>query len=445
MLINRTYELNNNKYSGGPVIYRISRDLRTSWNDGLNYASKFASETGASLIIALVLSDYFLHTDRRLKFFKEGLTEFAANISKLNYGLLIFNDGDEFLNSLKSLNPGLIVTDFYPLKSIMLSNAAIAETVDCEFIEIDSHNIVPARFVSNKQEFAAYTIRSKINKLLPEFLTPSKKPTTVSAQLPDKFKVDINNISTVLQNLSVTKIGNAPNFVGGEAAADNILQKFLNHKLSDYSENRNDPSLNNLSDLSPYINFGFISARKIAYELYAGANQDSNISAFLEELIIRRELSDNFCLYNTNYDNYLGLPEWGRKTLDIHRNDPREYTYSEAQFESAETHDKYWNAAQIQMRDEGKMHGYMRMYWAKKILEWSSSPEEAFNIALKLNDKYELDGCDPNGFTGVAWSIGGLHDRAWKERDIFGKIRYMNAAGLKRKFDIETYTNKYLD
>jgi deoxyribodipyrimidine photo-lyase len=160
---------------------------------------------------------------------------------------------------------------------------------------------------------------------------------------------------------------------------------------------------------------------------------------FLEELVVRRELSDNFCFYNSNYDNFRGFPEWARKTLDIHRGDAREYHYTAEQLECAETHDDLWNAAQTEMVKRGKMHGYMRMYWAKKILEWTESPEMAMEVAVYLNDRYELDGRDPNGYAGIAWSIGGVHDRAWNERPVFGKIRYMSYNGCKTKFNVKEY------
>ncbi|GAB1350491.1 hypothetical protein MASR1M107_27060 [Ignavibacteriales bacterium] len=167
--------------------------------------------------------------------------------------------------------------------------------------------------------------------------------------------------------------------------------------------------------------------------------------AFLEELIVRRELADNFCYFNTKYDSFEGFKDWGKLTLETHRKDEREFVYSLTEFEEAKTHEDLWNAAQMEMVTKGKMHGYMRMYWAKKILEWSESPEEAMKIAIYLNDKYSLDGRDPNGYTGIAWSIGGIHDRAWTERPVFGKIRYMNYNGCKRKFDTVSYVNKWLN
>jgi deoxyribodipyrimidine photo-lyase len=165
--------------------------------------------------------------------------------------------------------------------------------------------------------------------------------------------------------------------------------------------------------------------------------------AFLEQLIVRRELSINFVRFNPHYDRLQGAEPWALRTLDEHRRDEREYRYSEAQLENAETHDPLWNAAQQQMVVGGWMHGYLRMYWAKKILEWTRSPEEAFEIAVRLNDRYELDGRDPNGYTGIAWAMGGKHDRAWgPERPVYGKIRYMSYPSTSRKFDSKAYINR---
>jgi deoxyribodipyrimidine photo-lyase len=166
-------------------------------------------------------------------------------------------------------------------------------------------------------------------------------------------------------------------------------------------------------------------------------------SAYLEELIIRRELSDNFCWYNEYYDTVESFPEWAKKSYYRFRHDKREYIYTLKQFEHAKTHDELWNAAQMEMIITGKMHGYMRMYWAKKILEWTATPTDAMNIAIYLNDTYELDGRDPNGYAGIAWSIGGVHDRAWFERPIFGQVRYMARSGCEKKFNVKAYIEKW--
>ena len=229
-------------------------------------------------------------------------------------------------------------------------------------------------------------------------------------------------------------------FRGGTNVALSILKEFIKKHLSKYPQGKNDPTKNHISNLSPYLHFGQISPLTVTLRLQQIKNP--GIDSFLEELIIRRELSINFVYYNKDYDSFQSIPTWCKNTLSDHRHDKREHVYNLEEFEYAQTHDPYWNAAQKQMVTTGKMHGYMRMYWGKKIIEWTSSPEEAYTIALKLNNKYELDGRDPNGFAGVAWCFG-KHDRPWIERSIFGKIRYMNAKGLKRKFDIDLYAKQY--
>jgi deoxyribodipyrimidine photo-lyase len=228
----------------------------------------------------------------------------------------------------------------------------------------------------------------------------------------------------------------------GEKEGKKICHHFIKNKLSDYDRGRNDPNRDAQSRLSPYLHFGQISAQRVALEVLKNGAQGPNRDAFLEELIVRRELADNYCYYNPDYDNFQGFPDWAKKSLKEHRKDKRDYVYTYKQFEEGKTHDSLWNAAQKEMVKTGKMHGYMRMYWAKKILEWTDTPEQAQKIAIDLNNKYELDGRDPNGYTGIAWSIGGVHDRAWFNRPIFGKIRFMSAKGAQSKFDVNAYISK---
>jgi len=218
------------------------------------------------------------------------------------------------------------------------------------------------------------------------------------------------------------------------------LGNFLEHKLDGYERDRNDPNKDGQSGFSPYLHFGQISAQRIALEVLKSMK---DAGAFLEELIVRKELSDNFCNYNQHYDDMQGFPAWAKTSLSEHEKDRREYLYTLQELERARTHDDLWNAAQQEMLQTGKMHGYMRMYWAKKILEWTESPAAAQAAAIHQNDRYELDGRDPSGYTGIAWSLGGVHDRAWKERAIFGKVRYMNYNGAKSKFDVKAYISKW--
>ena len=214
---------------------------------------------------------------------------------------------------------------------------------------------------------------------------------------------------------------------------------FLNHKLKDYLKVRNNPCLDGQSGLSPYLHFGQLSPQRLAFMISSSELPADTKETFLEELVVRRELSDNFCYYEPAYDRFEGFPDWARKSLDLHRNDKREHLYSLVELEDGKSHDTLWNACQQDLIQSGKLHGYLRMYWAKKILEWTVDPETALEYAIILNDRYSLDGRDPNGYTGIAWSIGGVHDRAWAERSVFGKVRYMNEAGCRRKFDVDGY------
>jgi deoxyribodipyrimidine photo-lyase len=218
---------------------------------------------------------------------------------------------------------------------------------------------------------------------------------------------------------------------------------FITHGLAGYDALRNDPNADGQSGLAPWLHFGQLSAQRVALEASRAEGGTASGDAFLEELVVRRELADNFCWHNLNYDRVEGFPAWALKSIDEHRHDHREFVYPSEQFEAGQTHDPLWNAAQSQMVASGRMHGYLRMYWAKKILEWTASPESAMETAIHLNDRYQLDGRDPNGYAGIAWSIGGVHDRAWGERPVFGKIRYMNAKGCQRKFDAERYIQRW--
>jgi deoxyribodipyrimidine photo-lyase len=309
------------------------------------------------------------------------------------------------------------------------------------FYEVDAHNIVPCWIASPKQEYTAATFRPKIKLVLPDFLR--EFPNLMRHPLSWKGKRKRNDWKKILEDLKVDTIVPEVSWLKpGAKAAGNALKKFIQRKLNDYPAARNDPTKDCQSNLSPYLHFGWISAQRVALEVQKSDVPQQAKQAFLEELIVRRELSDNFCFYKPEYDSVDAFPAWAKKTLAEHRDDERRHLYSLDEFEQARTHDDLWNASQMEMVKTGKMHGYMRMYWAKKILEWTASPEEALQFAIYLNDRYELDGRDPNGYTGISWSIGGVHDRAWPSRPIFGKIRYMSYNGCKSKFDVQAYIDK---
>jgi deoxyribodipyrimidine photo-lyase len=310
--------------------------------------------------------------------------------------------------------------------------------MECPLIEVETDVIVPVDETSSKEEYAAATIRPQIHRKLKRFLVPLKGIYPL-VKFPDfdLESFDITDLNKSLSRLRVDRsVKRVSSFRGGTSEAKEQLNAFLETKIDHFPEGRNDPTLDSLSNLSPHLHFGQISPLYTALKVMD--TESPGKEAYLEKLIIRRELSINFVCYNDRYDSFSGLPQWALKSFKVHQNDRRPYCYSVKELEKAETHDPYWNAAQKEMMLKGKMHGYMRMYWGKKIIEWTKTPREALRIALYLNNKYELDGRDPNAFAGVAWCFG-KHDRPWNERTVFGNVRYMNAAGLRRKFDADEY------
>lgn len=427
----------------GPIIYWMQRDQRVNDNWALIYAYNEAVNKNLPLIVVFNLVPSFLGaTLRQYSFMIEGLKKIKKNLDKLNisFNLLIGNPDETIPNFIKEIDASLLITDFNPLKIVRRWKKYVAEKIDISFHEVDAHNIVPCFIASNKQEFAAYTIRPKIHKLLPEFLDEFPALKNFKNNFFYDYKINWDNIYSELKVDNNVK--EVDWLLPGEDEALKLLDQFIEEKILYYTEKRNDPNENALSNLSPYLHFGQISAQRVALEVYKRVQHCKSKEEFLEELIIRRELADNFCYYNKNYDSFDGFPDWAKQTLNDHRKDKREYIYSLNELENAKTHDDLWNAAQMEMVLKGKMHSYLRMYWAKKILQWTESPEIALNYAIYLNDKFELDGRDPNGYAGIAWCIGGVHDRAWIERPVFGKIRYMNYNGCKKKFDIMKYIKR---
>ena len=431
--------------TNGPVVYWMSRDQRVHDNWALLFAQKLALEKKKSLVVVFNLVPDFLEaTIRQYGFMLKGLEEIERELSKYNitFFLLSGSPDEEIPTFLKKINASILISDFDPLRVKRIWKRDVAKQITIPFYEVDAHNIVPCLYVSNKLEFAAYTIRPKIHKELIEFMDefPSLKKMVKSEISTDK--IDWNKVE---KSPKINRDVKEVNWIKpGESAAIKSLKDFLKNKFEHYNDLRNDPTIDGQSNLSPYLHFGQLSAQRIALETQRiNGNKDSEKS-FLEELIVRRELADNFCYFNKYYDSFEGFHDWAKTSLNEHRKDEREFVYTLSEFESAKTHEDLWNAAQMEMVLTSKMHGYMRMYWAKKILEWSKSPEEALKIAIYLNDKYELDGRDPNGYTGIAWSIGGIHDRPWFERPVYGKIRYMNRNGAGKKFEIKSYIGKYL-
>lgn len=446
MNLKRLYIWKEAKAENGPVAYWMSRDQRVRDNWALIYAQECAIAMQKPLAVVFCLAPSFLGaTIRQYDFMKTGLQQVEKHLERINIPFYILKGHPEetLPGFLKRFGIKMLIADFDPLNIKMAWKKTLADTVDIPFYEVDAHNIVPCRTASQKQEYGAYTIRPKIKRQLNEFL--DDYPALKNHPFLWRHSVGPINWKTLFEGLDIDCSVKSIDWIKpGEDAAMTVLEEFLSEKIHHYGELRNDPNKNCVSNLSPYLHFGHISAQRIMLEIKKkGIDRDTTSGAFEEELVIRKELSDNYCFYNRFYNSIEGLPNWAQKTLNEHTKDRRDYIYSLYEFEHGHTHDKLWNAAQMEMTTRGKMHGFMRMYWAKKILEWTESPEEAYKTAIYLNDKYELDGRDPNGYTGIAWSIGGLHDRAWNERRVFGKIRYMSYNGCRAKFNVDDYVKSF--
>lgn len=428
----------------GPVLYWMQRDQRVDDNWALLYASEQARLRSVPLLVIFNLVSVFGNaTLRQYDFMIAGLREVEASLRvlKIPFYILRGDPAETVPKFVAQHVVGEVVTDFNPLRFADEWRTQVASLISVRMTEVDAHNIVPCWYASPKEEFAAYTFRPKVVRLLPEFLTnfPKLEAAMPSAVLPPE--IDFTRLlSTVKIDRSVLAV---TWLLPGSLAAQKQLHKFCDHRLERYDQDRNDPNKEGQSHLSPYLHFGQLSAQRVALTVKKTLVPIAAREAYLEELIVRKELADNYCYYNHNYDQVEGAHAWAKKTIAARKGDAREYVYTLAVLDEAHTHDDLWNAMQKQLVSLGKLHGWCRMYWAKKILEWTPDTQTAINYALYLNDRYELDGSDPNGVAGVMWSIAGVHDRAWSERPIFGKIRYMNYAGAKRKFTIKTYIARH--
>jgi deoxyribodipyrimidine photo-lyase len=451
-------------HDGRCVLYVMSRDQRADDNHALLEAQTEALEHELPLIVVFNL--YRGLGERRREHFEfmvEGLKEVEKRLKRMAIPfVLTIGDMPSNVSTLANeLLPRSVYFDFSPLRHARAGQKRLADMFDGRVVVVDTHNIVPVWVTSDKEEYAAHTIRRKLHRHIEAWCVEPdrlrKHPYQPEAQIRSASWSDVENVLA-----GINRNGIDHGFEPGEAAANKALQAFVETGLTRYANGRNDPNRDAQSNLSPYLHYGHISALRVALEVLKHTERppqlfrsfkmpsfegdptaDDGADAFLEELIVRRELSDNFCLHNPKYDSLEGAKDWAKESLKKHATDPREFIYDLAQFEAGGTHDELWNAAQHQLRASGKIHGYMRMYWAKKILEWSRSPQEAVATAVLLNDRYHLDGGDPNGYVGVLWSIAGVHDRPWFERDIYGKIRYMSAGGAKTKFDVAAYIERW--
>lgn len=443
----------------GGVAYFMHRDQRLHDNWSVIYGQRIAVDNNLPFHIVAGISVKWPTdpeaTRRALNFSLGGLEEVEEDCKKfgIEFHLLYEQDlitsiSERIVNFIKHSNTKCIVVDFSPLKphceQIRILEKEMRKMDSCVLYQVDSHNIVPVWEASNVEEPRATEMRQKIMLKFDDFFT--EFPNVQIHPIKSHFKSDPIDWDTVRASIVVDESVASPDWAKpGYKQAFLKLHEFIESGLKDYSEKRNDPTFNAISNLSPWLHYGHISAQRVIAEvLKYKSNYPSSVTKFIDEAVVWSEMSDNYCFYNSNYDNLEGAPIWAIETLNKHRITNREYIYSKEQFDIADTHDELWNAAQIQLKREGKMHGYMRMYWAKKILEWTVSPDEAIKYALYFNDHYSLDGADSNGYAGVMWSIAGVHDPPkWGERPVYGKIRYMSFNGAKKKFDVFSYISRY--
>ena len=425
--------------NGRYILHWMQASQRVEFNHALEYAISKANELSKPLVVYFGIAENYPEAyERHYYFMLEGLKEVQSSLRKKDIKMVVRPEQPEIGVPEMSKNACLVVVDRGYLRIQRAWRTHVAKQISCPLIQVETDVVVPVEEASPKEEYSAATFRPKIRKKLGYYLLPLQNCYPSISSLGMNFdSFDIGDTEKAVSRLDIdSSVKKVDHPHGGTNEARKHFKDFLENKLEKYPVLRNDPTQNVLSDMSPYLHFGQISPLYIA--LKVSATNSFEKDAYLEELIVRRELAVNFVFYNQNCDSFDGLPEWAKKTLNEHSIDTRQYTYTLEELEDAKTNDPYWNAAQQEMKIKGKMHGYMRMYWGKKILEWSNTPQKAFQTALHLNNKYELDGRDPNGYAGVAWCFG-KHDRAWKERNVFGKVRYMNAKGLKRKFDADNY------
>jgi deoxyribodipyrimidine photo-lyase len=431
---------------GRCVVYWMQRSQRAEENPALDLAIGLGNALGLPVLVAFGLTANYPGAQRRhYRFLLDAMPEIDERLSRRGVSFVLrLGPPDEVIPTLcREARPAFLIGDENPLRVGQAWRHAVAERVDVPFRCVDGDVVVPSSLFP-KQEYAARTIRPKLHRIWDDYLRPAGPEVASETSWrgrPVPSGQPIDPVS-LLEKLKVGGVGEVPGYRGGPAEAKDRLRGFVNDRLPSYASGRNEPTPYTTSELSAHLHFGHISPTTCALAALESDAGRENIDAYLEELIVRRELAVNFVARNPDYDRLAGCPSWALKTLDKHRADPRPHRYSPEQFERGDTHDPLWNAAQKEMVLTGRMHNYLRMYWAKKILEWSPDPEAAFDLAVDLNDRFEMDGRDPNGYVGVSWAIGGTHDRPWPERPIFGTVRFMSYESTRRKFDSASYIRR---
>jgi deoxyribodipyrimidine photo-lyase len=435
------------KKSGKCVVYWMQRAKRGNGNAALNTAIQIANELNLPVVVFFsVIPSYPNANLRHYYFMGQAFPEIAEDLKERGIGFILRRHPDNSLERfLEEVDAAVLIGDENPCREPERWRQVLAKRLKIPFWTVDADVVVPSSLFS-KHFYLLHHFRPKLYAELPKYLEEESEPTP---QKEWKLKAEgylLGEDITRGFNKLDRSVLPVDTFVGGPHAARKKLRDFIAGGLKDYSTHRNHPELDGTSQLSPYLHFGHIGPGTIVLEIEKAVKK-GRVSAqakdsFLNELVGWRELSVNFVRFTPNYDSWECAEPWAKGSLLSHANDRRQWIYSLEQLEKAQTHDELWNAGQMQMVQTGWMHNYLRMYWAKKILEWTPNPATAFEYAVILNDKYELDGRDPNGYAGIAWSIVGTHDRPWFERPIFGTVRYMSSASTSKKFNSDRYIRK---
>jgi deoxyribodipyrimidine photo-lyase len=438
--------LNEKDYrsDGTYVLYWMQQSQRAEWNHAFEAAIRIGKALDKAVLVGFgLMDDYPEANARHYTFLLEGLKELQEAFKKRDCKLVVkFGHPQEVAAGL-ARDAAAVVCDRGYLRHQKKWRSQLAQSIDCRLIQVESDVIVPVESASDKREYAARTIRSKLQDQYDEFLEKPARLMPPKSSVYLKVKGEkINNVPGLVDSLSIdTSVAPVSDFLkGGTSEAKKHFRNFLKNHLAQYNDDRNQPHEDHVSHMSPYLHFGQISPVWLLQEVQkAGKGEDAE--SYVEELLVRRELAANFCYYEKDYDKFSALPDWARTTLEEHKEDERAYRYTREEMEQADTHDEYWNAAMKQMKKRGYLHNHMRMYWGKQILAWTNTPQYAYRTALELNNKYFLDGRDCNSYANIGWLFG-LHDRAWQEREVFGKVRIMTKGGLERKTEPEKFIDK---
>lgn len=432
--------------SGTCVVYWMQRAQRGVDNPALDIAVQAGNTLRKPVVVFFAPIPFYPHANlRHYQFLNEGIPDIATALSARNVGLVLRSYPEHsLLRFCEEVKPALVIGDENPLREAENWRVTAARRLRGPLWTVDADVIVPSKLLQ-KAQYAAYTIRPRLQAHLSTYLLSSSNPIAHVPWSPHQQLESLRPECDITRGWQLDRsVSPVSNFKGGSLEGLRTLNHFVEHTLRGYSTTRNKPEIDGTSRLSAYLHFGQVSPISVALAVEKAEAPRADKAAFLDQLITWRELAVNFVRFNPNYDNFECAEPWAHRTLAAHANDERPVLYTPEQLENAQTYDSLWNAAQMQMGVQGWMHNRMRMYWAKKILEWTRTPAEAYQIAVYLNDKYELDGRDPNGYAGIAWSVVGKFDRPWFDRPIFGQVRYMSAASTGRKFDSKKYIQQAL-